>query len=177
MDDREAVFRTLYREHYATVCRYLAGRTEPDRVEDLAAETFLIAWRRQAELPAHVRPWLLNTAGKCLANDRRSRRRTTALADRLAAMAPLQPAGLEPELARGRRQKAVLCALAGLRTADRELVLLHLWDGLPAREIAAVLGISPVVARARLHRAGRRLERALEAALRHEDLHSVTASA
>jgi hypothetical protein len=46
MDDREAAFRALYREHYAGVCRYLAGRTAPDRVEDLAAETFLIAWRR-----------------------------------------------------------------------------------------------------------------------------------
>jgi RNA polymerase sigma-70 factor (ECF subfamily) len=178
MDARDpAAFRALYREHYAAVCRYLAARTEIDRVEDVAAETFLVAWRRQAELPAHVRPWLLNTAGKCLANDRRSRERATALADRLAAVAPLRPPGIEQELARDGRRRALLCALAGLRAADREVLLLHHWDGLRPREIAAALDVSPVVARARLHRAGRRLERALAVALRREDLHPVTARA
>ena len=42
MDDPEA-FRALYTAHYPAVCRYLARRTAPDAVEDLAAETFLAA--------------------------------------------------------------------------------------------------------------------------------------
>ena len=50
------VFRSLYREHYSVVCRYLAARTEREHVEDLAAETFLIAWRRQSDLPQHAPP-------------------------------------------------------------------------------------------------------------------------
>ena len=87
MDARDSeAFRALYREHYAMVCRYLAARTEGENVEDLAAETFPIVWRRQAELPAHLVPWLLNTAGKVLANHRRSRERALALADRLALL-------------------------------------------------------------------------------------------
>jgi hypothetical protein len=48
--DPEA-FRALYRTHYRTVCRYLALRADSRHVEDLAAETFLVAWRRQAQLP------------------------------------------------------------------------------------------------------------------------------
>ncbi len=68
--DPEA-FRTFYRAHYRTVCRYLSVRADRDVVEDVAAETFLVAWRRQADLPDHAVPWLLNTACKCLANQRR----------------------------------------------------------------------------------------------------------
>lgn len=171
MADRDPqAFRELYRRNYAAVCRYLAARTDREQVEDLAAETFLVAWRRQRELPAHERPWLLNAAGKCLANQRRSRERASALADRLAAAAPREPPGLETELARGAQGRALLAALAELSDRDRELVLLRHWDGLAPREIARVLGVTPVTARARLHRAGRRLERSLADELARADL-------
>jgi RNA polymerase sigma-70 factor (ECF subfamily) len=178
MDDRDrCAFRVLYREHYATVCRYLAARTDREHVEDVAAETFLVAWRRQAELPEHLVPWLLNVAAKCLANHRRSRARADALAERLASVPPLRAAGIECELARDARRRALVTALAELGDGDRELLLLRHWDGLAPREIAVVLGLGPVVARARLHRAGRRLERALAAALEREDLLPLTVSA
>lgn len=178
MDDRDRdAFRALYRVHYATVCRYLAARMDREHVEDVAAETFLVAWRRQTELPEHLVPWLLNVAAKCLANDRRSRARADALADRLAAAPPpLSEAGIEPALARDARRRALVTALAGLGDGDRELLLLRHWDGLAPREIAAVLELGPVVVRARLHRAGRRLEQALAAALEREDLLPLTAS-
>ena len=51
--DPEA-FRALYRAHYRTVCRYLAARTERDLVEDVAAETFLVA-ERLARTPENER--------------------------------------------------------------------------------------------------------------------------
>jgi DNA-directed RNA polymerase specialized sigma24 family protein len=52
MDARDPeAFRALYRAHYGTVCRYLAARVHRPAVEDVAAETFLVAWRRQPELP------------------------------------------------------------------------------------------------------------------------------
>ena len=88
MTDRDPeAFRALYRAHYSAVCRYLAARADPDVVEDVAAETFLVAWRRQRELPHHLRPWLLNTAAKCLANQRRTRERSTARRSPTAACA------------------------------------------------------------------------------------------
>ncbi|HEY1823056.1 MAG TPA: sigma-70 family RNA polymerase sigma factor [Trebonia sp.] len=40
-------FGELYTRHFATVYRYLAGRLGPDAADDLAAETFLAAFRRR----------------------------------------------------------------------------------------------------------------------------------
>jgi RNA polymerase sigma-70 factor, ECF subfamily len=160
------VFRSLYRTHYRTVCRYLAARTEHDVVEDVAAETFLVAWRRQADVPRAVVPWLLNVASKCLANQRRSRERSAALAERLAGV---MPADACDDIARAAQRRALLTALAALGERDRELLLLHHWDGLTPREAAAVLELNPVLVRSRLHRAGRRLQRALRCALDEED--------
>jgi RNA polymerase sigma factor (sigma-70 family) len=166
MDDRDPeAFRTLYRAHYRTVCRYLAARTVPEAVEDVAAETFLVAWRRQAQMPAHVVPWLLNTAGKCLANHHRSRSRAEALTERLAGVLPARPPEIEDELERGAQRRALVAALGTVGERDRELLLLRHWDGLAPRELAAVLELSPIVVRARLSRAGRRLERELRVAL------------
>jgi RNA polymerase sigma-70 factor (ECF subfamily) len=170
MNDRDPeAFRRLYRDHYRTVCRYLAARADREVVEDVAAETFLIAWRRQAQMPAHVVPWLLNTAGKCLANQRRSRDRAHALASRLAGLMPEQSPGVEDALERVDQRRALLTALVAVGERDRELLLLRHWDGLAPREIATVLELGPVAVRARLSRAGRRLERELRAALAHED--------
>ena len=52
-------------------------------VEDLAAEVFLVAWRRQHDMPSHVLPWLLNIAGKCLANEHRGLGRRRAVTERV----------------------------------------------------------------------------------------------
>jgi RNA polymerase sigma-70 factor, ECF subfamily len=170
MDDRDPdAFRALYRAHYGTVCRYLAARVHRSAVEDVAAETFLVAWRRQAELPPHIVPWLLNTAAKCLANARRSVERSEALAARLAGVLPVSAPGIDSALESSARRRALVAALIAVGERDRELLLLRYWDDLPPREVAAVLGISPVSARARLSRAGRRLERELRAALAVED--------
>src|SRR5262249_28689466 len=170
MDERNPeAFRALYRAHYGTVCRYLSARVHRSAVEDVAAETFLVAWRRQAELPPHIVPWLLNTAGKCLANARRSAERSDALAERLAGVVPACSREVELALETSARRRALVAALVAVGERDRELLLLRYWDDLPPREVAAVLGISPVIARARLSRAGRRLERELRAALAVED--------
>jgi RNA polymerase sigma-70 factor (ECF subfamily) len=165
-DDRDPeAFRALYRAHYRTVCRYLAARTDRDAVEDVAAEAFLVAWRRQAEIPrGHVVPWLLTVAGHCLANHARSRSRGDALAARLAGVMP-SFAGLEASIEQVLQRRALVAALVAVGERDRELLLLRFWDGLAPRDVAAVLGLSPVAARARRSRARRRFERELRAAL------------
>jgi RNA polymerase sigma-70 factor (ECF subfamily) len=168
-DDAEA-FRALYRAHYRAVCRYLLARAGPDAVEDVAAETFLVAWRRRAEMPDHALPWLLNTAGKCLANQRRSRQRATALIDRIAAFTSAGTASIQDDLARDAQRRALLQALASLRERDRALLVLRHWDDLAPREVAAVLGLAPVLVRTRIHRAERRLRQALREALAEHDI-------
>ena len=162
--DPEA-FRALYREHLPTIRRYLGARAPASQVDDLAAETFLVAWRRAADVPPHALPWLLNVAAKVLANQRRRTERAGELVARLAQVSRLDDPGAAAAAERRAQHRAVLHALARLRPGDRELMLLSVWDGLRAAEIAVVLGLNPVVARARLSRARRRLERALRAEL------------
>ena len=39
-------FRAIYEAHHAAICAYFARRAPRDEVEDLAAETFTVAWRK-----------------------------------------------------------------------------------------------------------------------------------
>lgn len=167
--DSEA-FRLLYRAHYRPVCRYLAVRADASLVEDVAAETFLVAWRRQREIPPPcVLPWLLNVAAKCLANQRRAQERAEAIRERLVvALGSGGTRAVEEDVRRREQCRALAGALAGLRDGDRELMLLHYWDGLAPRDIARVLELNPVVARARVHRASARVRRMLTDALETE---------
>lgn len=166
MDRRDPdAFRALYAEHRPTIKRYFAARAPASQVDDLTSETFLVAWRRDADRPAHTLPWLLNVAGKVLSHQRRKTERSGDLVHRLAQVSRLDDPGVPQAAERRTEQLAVLHALATLTPGDRELMLLTIWDGLQTREVATALGVTPVAARARLSRARRRLESALRAEL------------
>jgi DNA-directed RNA polymerase specialized sigma24 family protein len=60
-------------------------------------------------------------------------------------------------------------ALGRLEFEDQEILRLAGWEELSPGEIAVVLGISPVAARSRLHRARRRLRAALQRASEQEE--------
>ena len=160
--DREAVFAALFRRQHDAVRRYVTRRAWPDAVDDVVAETFLAAWRRIEDVPADSLPWLLTTARNCLSNHRRSALRGAALIERLRA----QPiAASADEHARLAQRDSILRALGSLGEAERELVLMTEWDGLTPRQAAAVLGINPPAARARLYRGRRKLQLALDVEL------------
>ena len=158
----EEAFAVLYRAHSRDVLAFAVRRAPtPEDAADVVAETFLVAWRRADEVPAGdaARLWLFGVARRALANHRRGERRRSHLSERiraelpaaLAAAAPPAPA-LDGDLA---------AALAALPHDDREVLLLTAWEDLTPTEIAAVLGISALAARSRLHRARRRIRRAL----------------
>jgi RNA polymerase sigma-70 factor (ECF subfamily) len=128
---------------------------------DVVAETFLIAWRRLAEVPAgaEARLWLYAVARRTIANLHRSERRRTRLGGRLAE-------SLRTELATrpaptGEAAEA-LRAMGELGDEDRELLLLVAWEGLAPSEAAKVLDVSSLAARSRLYRARRRLRALIE---------------
>ncbi|WP_343954977.1 hypothetical protein [Nonomuraea longicatena] len=53
-------FEAVFDAHYEEIRRYIARRIALDMAEDLAAETFLIAFKRRAVFDASqggVRPW------------------------------------------------------------------------------------------------------------------------
>lgn len=147
----------LVRGHYRDVAAYVRRRAESDLVEDVVADTFLVAWRRLDEVPVDARPWLLGVARKTLATQRRSLARRRSLLAKLEAVeSPIEPGEQASEL-------GVAEALMCLSEKDREAITLVGWEGLSPNEAARVVGQSPAAFRVRLHRAKRRLRRRLEA--------------
>jgi RNA polymerase sigma factor (sigma-70 family) len=155
----EERFRSVFFDHYRAVRRSVTRLSDASDIDDVVAETFLVAWRRIDELPAEPRVWLLAVARKTAANRRRSARRRAALLQRIGRERSL------PALQRPTDSEAspLLVALATLGRADQELLALICWDGLSTREAATVIGCSHGALRVRLHRARRRLEAHLAA--------------
>jgi RNA polymerase sigma factor (sigma-70 family) len=152
-------FEAIYRAHHGAVRRYLLRRAEPELAQDALSETFLVAWRRLDELPADPLPWLLGTARRTLANQRRSARRLAGLRERIAGARSVTAGGdLADELADA---ELVREALAGLAERDREALMLVAWEGLDAKRAARAAGCSRATFAVRLHRARQRLDRAL----------------
>lgn len=158
-DDRER-FERLYRENFRAVLRFAATRIDPERAKDVVAETFLVAWRRLDEVPAEPRPWLLGVARRVISGQFRSQTRREALETRVRRAHEVAAAA-DPAIALADRD-AALAAFAALGERDREVLRLVAWDGLNAAEAAEVLDVTRLAFAVRLHRARRRLERALQ---------------
>jgi hypothetical protein len=61
--DAEAQFDACFRAHYAEVLAYALRRLgERGAAEDVAAQTFAVAWRRLDALPADPLPWSASPA-------------------------------------------------------------------------------------------------------------------
>lgn len=153
---REARFNRLYELHLDAVRAY-AWRRAPGLADEIAAETFLVAWRRLEEVPDDALPWLIGVARNVRANLRRGDRRRDALVRRLGADAVRRgdPATAVADY------EALRSALAGLSEDDREVLFLTAWDDLDRGEIARALGCSRANVAVRLFRARRRLEAAV----------------
>jgi len=156
----EQRFGRLYREHGREILGYALRRcTDPEDAADAVAETFLAAWRRLAEVPLGEdgRLWLYGTARFVLANQQRGERRRNRLTEQLRAelrrQLPSEGAG---------ESTGILEALGALEEPDRELLMLVGWEELTPAQAAQVLGVTPLAARSRLHRARRRLRARLE---------------
>lgn len=129
------------------------------------ADTFLVAWRRLADMPADPLPWLLVIARNTIGNSRRARVRQRRLSDSVAALARVRSPehGVEHEVV-GRA--VMLHALSTLTELEREALLLVAWDGLVPRDAAKVAGCSQRAFEVRLQRARARLTRAMGTAPR-----------
>ncbi|MDP9841565.1 RNA polymerase sigma factor [Streptosporangium lutulentum] len=161
MDDPEERFTDLYDRHYRSVLGYALLRTEHGMAEDVSSETFLIAWRRLDELPDPALPWLLGVVRNLLAKQWDSRQRRRNLVDRLAALSTSQDHLIFDIAEHVVDRESALNALATLPEQDVEAMALATWHGLPPDQAAAVMGCSTRTYNVRLHRARKRLGRAL----------------
>lgn len=167
----EERFRHIYAAHVRGVLVYALRRTaDADDAADAVAETFLVAWRRLPEVPPgeETRPWLYGVARRTLANQRRGEQRRHRLAERLR----VDLAAVASHPSSEDHDERLHSALESLDPDDREILRLSAWEELSPAQAARVLGISAIAARSRLHRARRRLARAL--AERRPDLSTQT---
>ena len=163
-ESRASQFEAMFRAGYPRVLAYAMRRTgDRGSAEEVASETFLIAWRRFDAVPEEPLPWLLGTARRVLANQRRSlkRRSPNGLDASVHPGDVPQPGPLTFE--RIAEKEAFAAAFAALGDRDREVLSLIAWDGLEVGEAAKVMGCTAPVFSVRLHRARRRLLKELEA--------------
>jgi len=162
-----ARFHELFRDHERAVLAYAIRRTPTFAdAEDVAAETFIIAWRKIDAVPAvESLPWLYAVARRVLANQRRGHGRR----ERLAALLRVEDVAT-PMRAGEDGDGPAFAALGSLSPADQELLRLVAWEELGNQQIAAVLGITPNAVAIRLHRARARFVDALARGAGEDDL-------
>lgn len=160
-------FDQVFQAEYRPLRSYLYRRLGSSEADELAAETFAIAYRRWADFdPSRpVRPWLYGIAANLLRHKWRKERRMLRAYARSGLDSSL---GQEDEASVERadaqaQNRALAAALAELRPAEREVLLLHAWADLTDAEIAEAISLPMGTVKSRLHRARQRMRNRLAA--------------
>ena len=159
-------FARVYDRHAATLHRYAARRLGAEAAEDVVAETFLAAFRARHRYDLarpDAMPWLFGILTREVSRRRRTERNHYRL---LAATPPdLPQAGPADDVAAAVTAFAARAplarALATLKPADRDVLLLVAWADLTYAEVADALGVPVGTVRSRLNRARRIVRGAL----------------
>jgi RNA polymerase sigma-70 factor (ECF subfamily) len=148
-------FREIYERYSADVHRFalfLTGDTA--RAEDLAADTFVRAWRARDRIQhATVKAYLLaitrNLYRDQLRSSRKSTDREVELQDTIADEAP----GADVHAQHASTLRSVRARLRGVARGDRRALLLYVLKEMSYAEVAKVLGISIGAVKSRINRA------------------------
>jgi RNA polymerase sigma-70 factor (ECF subfamily) len=165
------LFEAFYREHVEGLQRFVARRVgDRERAADLTAEIFLAAidsayrYRPRRGTP---KAWLYGIARVLVANDHRRRDRERAGEERLRGSSLLDEedaARMDARLDAAAQSRHLYEAMDRLPEAERAVLELVALDELTVAEAAAAVGVRPVTARVRLHRARRKLRAELDTA-------------
>lgn len=176
-DNESDLFRTLYDGNRASVERLLRRMVGAQDAEDLAQIVFAKAAKAWPQFrgEAQAATWLYRIAANVASDWLRSRaaqqaKLTVGLAEvdggatgrDSAALRDGQPSP-EQRLARKDMQDCIRDEIGQLGEGYREVLMLGELGGLSDREVAQTLGISPVNAKVRLHRARAQLKQAIAA--------------
>jgi RNA polymerase sigma-70 factor (ECF subfamily) len=149
-------FEAVFEADFASLHRYLARRVGAAAADELAAETFAVAFRNWDRLDPErpVRPWLYGIAANLIRHHWRKERRML----RAYARNGVDPVFADEDAAVERadadaRHRELATALAGLRRDEREILLLRAWVELTDSEIADALGLPIGTVKSRLSRA------------------------
>ena len=156
--DDALLFERLFDQHYDDVFRFAQRRADDDSAREIAAETFVVAWRRRDDLPDRAMPWLYGIARNVLLASYRRSRRIHKLDGRGHELDG-QVDRPEPDHAAQVADADWLAALLEqLPDQDREAFMLIGWEDLSIGEAARVIGCTANALRVRLHRARKRVQ-------------------
>jgi RNA polymerase sigma-70 factor (ECF subfamily) len=158
---KEPQFEALYWRHQRDLAAFIRRRVPVDAVEDVLAETFVVAWRRLDDIPTEERPWLYGVARNVIRNTYRAEARQRALHVRIAEDVETTTGDAAFDDAIASRADLVH-AWNQLSETEQEVIALVAWDGLGNAEAAQVLGVTTSAFAVRLFRARRRLLHLLE---------------
>ena len=165
----EVRFERLYDRHHARVAAYCRRRVRADQVDDLVAETFMVAWRRIDDVPDGEGglPWLYRVAYRAVGHHWRSGTRRRRLDNKLVAVPDLSTSTPEDRVVDAEQTRRVLAAASRLNSRDAEILRLLSWEHLSRTEIAEVLNIAPNAVNQRVHRARTNLTKEFNRLERH----------
>jgi RNA polymerase sigma-70 factor (ECF subfamily) len=157
-------FGAIFERHYAAVHGYLQRRLDDSRADEIASQTFLVAFDSRSRFDrsrSDSRPWLLGIATNLAHNHRRHE---IVELRAIAAMTPERGAAIDGVEARvdAERMRGLLAqALADLPSEEADVLCLLVWAELGQGEIAEALAIPLGTVKSRLSRARGRLRSAL----------------
>jgi RNA polymerase sigma-70 factor (ECF subfamily) len=146
-------FERLFREHYASVARYVARRLPRESLDDVVAATFVVAWRKFDVVEGPNLLWLYRIAGYEVAHERR----------RLARHPQREILG-DLELTDSHPLEEVIdlaFAFSQLSEEDADLLRMIHWEQLERSDVAELLGCTVNTLNVRYHRAKERLATAI----------------
>ena len=136
-------FEAAFTANFQSVHRFLARRVGSALADDLAAETFAIAFRRRDSFDAslgEVRAWLFGITTNLLRAHWREEQHLFALEARIMGE-PGPPMTENDDDALARWIAPRLARALGLLSQDqRDVLLLHAWAELSSEEIATIVG-------------------------------------
>lgn len=159
-------FAGLFDRYVQQIHRYVARRLGTQVADDIAAETFLTAFRRRAAYDVTqplARPWLYGIATTLMARHRRDEERFLRALSRTGVDPLPEPMAdaVVGRVAAQEEDRRLAGALAALSQGDRDVLLLVAWGDLAYEEVAQALGVPIGTVRSRLHRARRKTRAAL----------------
>jgi RNA polymerase sigma factor (sigma-70 family) len=155
-----AEFEAFYAETFRDVQAFVQRRAHPMLVEEILSETYLVAWRRRADVPAEARAWLFTVARNQMLSAHKGLRRQRELHVRLSA--DPRPDHVADAAAGVVERLTLQQAWNTLGPGDQEVLALSLFEELETSTAAQVLGCSRAAYAMRLSRARRRLGAALQ---------------
>jgi RNA polymerase sigma-70 factor (ECF subfamily) len=161
-----AEFGLVFHRHFDAVHGYVRKRVGESLADDLASQTFLVAFDGRARYDqgrANARPWLLGIATNLIHGKRRQEKRRLRAYGRAAETGVDSLEGIEARADAERLRPQLAAVLAALPKDELDPLLLFAWAELGYEEIAEALELPLGTVKSRLSRARRRIREQLPA--------------